>query len=206
MALFSGFDVLCARLDRGHHHAVGVAHISGIDHLALAFKHEADAAGFAQVAAVLCEGAAHIAGGPVAVVGHRLDDHGHAIGAIPLIADFLVIIALTDLRFLDRPIDHILGHGLRFGLFDGHAQARVFFGIGIAHLGRNGDLLAELRKQLGAHGVLASLAVLDICPFGMAGHVRSLLLKNRLPNNACCVGEQRYWHVTLKNNCVTSGT
>jgi di/tricarboxylate transporter len=93
------FDILGARLDGGHHHGVGIAH-RRVDDLALAFEHEADRAGLAQIAAMFAEGRAHGRRGAVAVVGHRLDDHRHAVGAVALVADLLVVVALAALAFL----------------------------------------------------------------------------------------------------------
>jgi len=45
------------------------------------------------------------------------------------------------------------------------AQARIFLRIGVAHFGGDGDLFGKLGEKLGAHGVLAPFAVLDVCPF-----------------------------------------
>jgi hypothetical protein len=165
VALLAAFHVLGPGLDRGHHYRVGIAHIRRVAHLTLALEHERDRAGLAQVAAVLAEGRAHGRRGAVAVVGHRLDDDRHPVGPVALVADLVVVLRVAADRLVDRALDHVLGHRARLGFLHREAQARVLVGVGVAHLGGDGDLLGQLREQLGARGVLAPLAMLDIRPF-----------------------------------------
>jgi len=113
----------------------------------------------------LVNSGAHVRRGAVAVVGHRLDDHRHAIGAVALIADFFVFVAIARLRFLDRAVDHILRHRIRLGFFHRQPQTWVFVGVGVAHFCCDGDFFGQFGEQLGAQGVLPPLAVLDLCPF-----------------------------------------
>ena len=56
---------------------------------------------------------------------------------------------------------------------DRGAQARIVAGIGQPVLGGDGDLARQLGEQLGAHLILAPLAVHDVLELGMAGHVKS---------------------------------
>ena len=165
VALFRAFHILSARLNRGHHHGVRIACIGGVGHFAFTVEHEANGAGFTQVAAVFGEGGAYGGGGAVPVVGHRFHDHRHAVRAIAFVADFFVIVAFARRRFLDRAFNHVLGDGLALGFFYGQAQARVLFRIRVAHFCSDGDFFRQLRKQLGPRGVLAAFAVLNVCPF-----------------------------------------
>ncbi len=164
------FDVLGTRVDRRHHHRVGVGGRKVIDDLALALEHEADRSRLAKVAAVLGECRAHHRRGAVAVVGHRLDDDGDATGAIAFVADLVIGLGVATDRLLDGTVDHVLGDRDRLGLLDGQSQARVLVWVRLAHAGRHGDLLGQLGELLGPDRVLPPLAVLDVCPFGMAGH------------------------------------
>mmetsp|Transcript_23743 Transcript_23743/g.42542 ORF Transcript_23743/g.42542 Transcript_23743/m.42542 type:complete len:262 (+) Transcript_23743:1304-2089(+) len=165
VAIVGAFNVFGPCLDRGHHDRIRVADLNRIAHSPLTVEHETHAARLAQVPTVFGKGRAHGGGGPVAVVRHRLDDHGDAIGAIALIADFFVILAVACHGFLDGAVNIILGHRLALGLFDSQTQTRVLVGVRITHLGGDGDLLGQLGKELGPDLVLASLAVLDVRPF-----------------------------------------
>jgi hypothetical protein len=88
--------------------------------------------------------------GAVAVVGHGLDDDGRASGAVALVADLLVVLAVVARRLVDGALDVVLGHVLGPGGQDRGAQARVHVGVGHAHLGRDGDFAGELGEQLRA--------------------------------------------------------
>ena len=74
---------------------VGVGGVGGVADLADAVELEADAAGLAERAAELGERGADVGRGAVAVVGQGLDDHRDAAGAVALVADLLVGLALA---------------------------------------------------------------------------------------------------------------
>jgi hypothetical protein len=78
--LLAALDVVGPGLDRGLDHRVGVGDRGRVADRADAVELEADAVRLAQRPAVLGEGRADRARGAVAVVGQRLDDHGHAAG------------------------------------------------------------------------------------------------------------------------------
>ena len=177
MFLFTAFHILGTSLDRGHHNGVRIPHSGRITHRPLAIKHEAHRACFAKVAAMFGKKRAHIAGGAVAVVGHRLDNHRNTIGPIAFIADLFIGLALATNSLLDCPFDIVLGHRLALGLFHRQTQAGVFLRIRVTHLCGHRDLLGELGEKLGAQLVLTPFTVLNICPFGMACH--GLLLITR---------------------------
>ena len=173
MAVVARFHILGSRLDRGLHHCVLVARVGGIKDLALAVEHEADCAGLGQIAAVLGEDRADVGRRAVLVVGHRLDDHRDAAGAIALIADLVIVLGVSAHGLLDGAFDHVLRHRLALRLLDREAQARVLLRVGVAHLRGDGDFLRQLGEKFRTRGVLTPFAMLNIRPFGMAGHVPS---------------------------------
>ena len=165
MAIFAAFHVFGARLDGRFHHMIAIAHTGAIDDLALALEHKPDRACLAQAAAVFGKGRAHIRRGAVAVIGHRLDNHRHTIGAIALVADLFIGITLATDGLFDGALDVLFGHRIGFRLFHHQTQTRVFVGVGITHFGGDGDLFGQFRKQLCTNRILPPLAVLDVRPF-----------------------------------------
>ena len=95
VAVLVGGDVVGAGLDRRLEHRVGVGHGGVEGDEADAVEHEGDGARLGEVAAGLRERGADVGGGAVAVVGQRLDDQGGAAGAIALVADLLVVLAVA---------------------------------------------------------------------------------------------------------------
>jgi hypothetical protein len=120
--------------------------------------------------AVLGEGGAHFAGGAVVIVGKRLDDHGDAARPVTLVADFVIAFGIVAGRLFDGALNIVLRHVLGTGGQDGGAQARIERRVGQAHFGRHCDFARELAEQLGAHLILAPLAVHDVLELGMTGH------------------------------------
>src|SRR3954471_1742536 len=94
VALRVGFDVERAGLDRRLQHRIRLVGQAGEPEHALPLELEGDRVGLAQRPAGLGEGAADVARGAVAVVSQGLDDHRDAVGAVALVADLLVILAL----------------------------------------------------------------------------------------------------------------
>jgi hypothetical protein len=115
---------------------------------------------------------AHFGHGAGLVVGQAVDHDRRAADAVALVADLDVIDAFEFAgALLDRGVDLVLGHVDALALVDRHAQARVEARVAAAHLGGDGDFLGDLGEGRAALFVLATLAVLDVGPFGMSGHV-----------------------------------
>src|SRR5690606_28957283 len=183
MAVLVALDILGPGLDGRFHHLVFRTGAGGIGDLADAVEHEAHRAGLAQRAAILGEIGAHIGGGAVAVVGQRLNDDGDAARAIALIADLVVILAVGARCLLVGAVDIVLGHGLGAGIGHGQAQPGIEGGIGLAHLGGDGDFARPLGKDLGPDRIRPALAMHDVLGVGMASHVyleRNILKSARL--------------------------
>jgi hypothetical protein len=71
---------------------------------------------------------------------------------------------------LDGALHRVLRHVAFRGLFHCHPQPRIAGHVGTADTGGDGDLLDQPGEEGAALGVLAPLAVLDVGPFGVAGH------------------------------------
>jgi hypothetical protein len=94
---------------------------------------------------MLAESRANLRGRAITVVGQGLDDYGDAAGAITLIADILVIVALAAARaFLDGALDIVLGHVSRLGRHDGGAQPVIGVRIAAPQPCGHGELAAQL--------------------------------------------------------------
>ena len=162
VAVLARHHIVGAGLDGGVQHGVGIRDLGLEFHQAHMVEHERDRAGFGEVAAALGEIGADVGGGAVAVVGHRLDDQRDAAGAVALVADLIVIIALAADRLVDGALDIVLGHVLGAGRQNGRAQARVHGRVGHPHLRRHRDFAGELGEHLRANRVHPALAVHDI--------------------------------------------
>src|SRR5207245_8876702 len=110
VATFARDHVVGAGLDRGIEHGVVGGDAAVVLDDAGAVEHERDRAGFAEIAAGLGEEGAEVGGGAVTVVGQRLDDDGDAAGAIALVADLVIVLALIAERLLDGALDIVLRH------------------------------------------------------------------------------------------------
>ena len=128
-----------------------------------ALEQEGDAAGGAQVAAVLLEVHAHVGDGAHDVVGGGLHQHRDAVRRVALVEDDLVVGRRLAAGALDGGLDLVLGHVRGAGVLERAAQRRVGVGVGPAGLHRDGDVLADAREQLrhlvpaGEHRGLACL-------------------------------------------------
>ena len=168
-AIITHLHIIGTRLQCRFHQRIFV-HARGKTDLALAVEHVGDRTIGAQVATMLAEGMAHFGGGAVAVVGHGLDDDGHAAGRIALVGQLRHVVGIVGAGTTgDGTVDHIARHVGRQRLVHGQAQARVVRRDRTA-LGGNGQLTNDLGENLAALGVLAPLAVLDVGPFGMTSH------------------------------------
>ena len=64
--------------------------------------------------------------GALAVVGQRLDDDGHAAGAVALVGDGLVVVGVAGAeRLVDGALDVVVGHVGGLGLGDDGGEAGV---------------------------------------------------------------------------------
>ncbi|MCY1248570.1 hypothetical protein D9M72_620150 [compost metagenome] len=114
---------------------------------------------------------AYFSDGAHAVVGHAVDHHGSAVGAIAFVADFLVVGAVGPARAArNGALDVVFGHIGGGGFVPGQAQARVGVRVGSARARSDGDYTNDFCPELAAFGILATLAVLDIRPLTMTGH------------------------------------
>ena len=92
MAALIGDHVVRTGFDSRFEHRIGGAGCCRIEDLADPGEHVGDGAGRAEITIVLGKDRADGAARPVAVVGQRLDDDGHATGAIALIPDLVVVL------------------------------------------------------------------------------------------------------------------
>ena len=174
-AVLVGQHVLCAGFDR-RVHQFGLVRAGREQHLATMLEQETHAAVGAHVATVLGEGMANLGDGAHLVVGQAIHHHGRAIDAVALVTNFFVAhtVKLAGTA-LDRVVDVVLRQALRLGLVYCQSQARIGPHIAAAHLGGHGDFLDQFGEDLAALGILPALAMLDIGPFGVSGHVVSLV-------------------------------
>jgi hypothetical protein len=131
----------------------------------LLLEHPADRAGGSQVAVETGEDVADLACRTVAVVGHDLDDYGHAARPKHLVGEFLVVHAFEIARaLLDGPVDRVVGHVHAASLLDRRAEPRIAVDVTATEARRDGELLEELGPQLRPSRVGSLLLVLDLGP------------------------------------------
>ena len=112
---------------------------------------------------------AHVARGAVAVVGQRFDDHRDTGGAVALIGDGFVFLAVVGAGGLfDDALDVVVGDVRRLRLGDHVLEFGVVGRIGSALLDRDGDLTTHLREYLRPRAVGLFLFALDGAPFIMS--------------------------------------
>ncbi len=159
----------------GHHQRVFVDTILHNKDLPALVEDIGDAAGRAQTAAAFLEDFADFAGGAVAVVGEDVEHDRHTVRAVPFVDDLFITDAFEfAATFLDGVLDRVLGHVRRFGFVDRVAQREVGIGIAPTVLGGNHDRLGAFAPDLRSLGILPRLAVLDVGPFAVTGHVVNL--------------------------------
>lgn len=145
-----------------------------------------------QVAATLAEGMTNSCRGAVAVVGHALDHHRHAVGAVAFIGQLDHIVAAGSAGATgDGPVDDVAAHVGTQGLVQGQAQAWVGVGIAAALTGRDGQLTNPLGENLASLGILTLFAVLDVRPLGMTCHNLLQILFETLPTPPGGCGQQK---------------
>lgn len=121
---------------------------------ALAFKHEADAAIGAEVAAAAVEMVTDIAGGAVFVVGQAFDDQRNAARTIAFVGDVFVFFAIGGAdAFLDGAVDVVVWHVVGFCLVNGQLQCSVVSWISATLTSSNGDVARVLGECGGAQAV-----------------------------------------------------
>ena len=161
-------DILRAVLDGEIHQLFLGGLVSGDEELPLLAEEVGQRAGRGEVAAVLGEGGAYLAGRAVLVVGGDLDDDADAAGAVPFVEQFEVFHAgqLAG-ALLDRPVDVVGWHVGGFRLVDHRAQARIEFGIAAAVPRGERQILGDGAEDLAALGVNGGLVALGGRPFAM---------------------------------------
>jgi len=169
-----GVEVIGAGIERIHHDGVLVivAVLVVDDDNALAVERPAHAALRAHALAVLIEIVTDLRRGALAVVGQRLNDHGHTAGAVALVSNSLVVVGVARAeRLVDGALDVVVGHigCLRLG-DDGRETGVVIRIARAALLDGDDDLLGDLGEGGAALGVSRALRLLDIVPLGMSGH------------------------------------
>ena len=132
-------------------------------------EHEGNAAGCSQISAELIEIMAHIGSGTVLVVRQALHDNSHAVRAIALVYDGLVIVlvALSG-SFLDDTIDVVVGHIVCLCLCDQITQLGICAGVRTALLNANRDLTADLGEDLALSSIRCLFLSLDVIPLRMS--------------------------------------
>src|SRR6185369_7949961 len=93
-----------------------------------------------------------------------------AAGAIALIADLLVILAIGALCLLDGAFDVFARHRLPASSLNGKTQPRIERWVRRAELSGDGDFPRQFGEDLRARRVALTLAVHDIFGMRMAGH------------------------------------
>src|SRR5690606_422808 len=126
-------------------------------------------------------------GGTVLVVREALDEHRHAVGAVALVHDRVVLrpAGFGAGATLDRAVDVVVGDRGLLRLLDGVVERRVAGRVTAAHPGRDLDVLDELGEELAAASVDHGLLVLRGRPLGMSGHAAVLA-----PSVSCALGGQ----------------
>src|SRR4029078_7626458 len=125
-AVSLGVDVVGTRVDRGQRDLVGIRPAFGHGDQPARLELPGHRAGAGELAAGLREHRPDVGRGPVAVIGRRLDEDGHAAGTVALVHDLLDLLALARTRRpLDRALDVVLGHVDRAGLLHRQAQPEV---------------------------------------------------------------------------------
>ena len=127
------------------------------------------------VAAMFAERMAYLGHCAHPVVGHGVHDDRRAANAVALVADFLVVHTFQVAGGLvDVAFDGLGRHIRRLGLFDRETQPRVDTHVTTAGTGSDHDFANHPGPDLAALFVLAALAVLNIRPFAVSCHAKSL--------------------------------
>src|SRR4029453_12705342 len=164
-------DVLRPGVDRGEAALVGAGPAPPDPDQPPRLKLPGDRPRARQLAAGLREDRADLGGGPVAVVGRRLDEDRHAARAVALVDDLLELLGVTAAgRLLDRPLDVVCGHVDRARLLDCEPEPVVRVRVSPALSSGDADLARDLREQRAALRVVGAFLALDRGPFGMPGH------------------------------------
>jgi hypothetical protein len=112
-----------------------------------------------------------ISDGPVLVVSQGFNQNSNPVWTIALIHQFFEVIAVRRTSAaLYGAINGIPCHVGAQGLVDHSTQPGIIGNIASPLLGRYSQLTNDFREYLAPLGILASLAVLDICPFTVASH------------------------------------
>ena len=102
----------------------------------------------------------------VAVVGHRLDQHGNAADAIAFVCDLVVVDAIrVAAAAFDGAVNGVVWHIRGLCVQNAFAQTSIRVRIAAAGSGRDRDLFDQLGKDLAAFSVRRTFFVLNCVPF-----------------------------------------
>ena len=112
---------------------------------------------------------AHISGAAVAIVRQDVEHDGGARRPVAFVGQFLIVASLGSAEtLLYGALDVVLGNVVRLRLGKRELQPHISRRIAAAHAHGNGDLPADLRRDLAANRIIRALFPLDVRPFGMS--------------------------------------
>ena len=170
-------NVFGARL-KCHFHQLILGRLPFLDEdHALGMKSKRNGPGLGHVATVLLEGVPDDRGGSLHVFSQAINKNGHAASSVAFIANVLIGRPVSSFTtgLLDGLLDGVLGHVDALGVFNGVPQPEVRVRIGIALLHCRHDRAARLAPGPALDCILPRLAMLDVRPLAVTGHVGILL-------------------------------
>ena len=135
-------------------------------------EHEGHGTFRAEIAAILGKNVTHIGHRTHAIVGRAVDNERCAADAVAFVANVFVGDSFELTRALEnRVLNRVLRDIAAARLNKRETQTGIRVRIAPAHSSGYDDFTDELRPEIGALGVLATLAVLNIGPLGMTRHL-----------------------------------
>ena len=132
---------------------------------------------------------AHFGHRSVPVIGHGLNQYGHATIGIALINQFFNVITLTATSAArNRTLNGVLGHVRTQGFIHRCSQAWIVIDYTAAQPSCYRDLTNQFGVKLAALFVLSGLAVLDVGPLTVSCHIcLPILVVPRRGSTAQCL-------------------
>src|SRR5690606_6559616 len=139
--------------------------------LATVLEHEGHRPVLAQIAAMFGERVAYIGHGTGPVIRHTVDDDCRTADAIAFIAYGFIVFAIGSASAArNGALDVVFRHIGSSGFVPGQAQGRIGIRIGAAGTCSGRNLTDDFCPDFSTLGILATFAVLDICPFTVTCH------------------------------------